>query len=394
MKNSIILYAVRALLIVWGLSGLCHHSVGQVLLWNMKNIQKVKEQVAWPWIRKLCIENANRIILQSPVVLTSKKKSFTDNPHYYTSLGIYWWPNPKGKDFPYVRKDGYKNPEAKDFDAPKLSLLRNNLKYLSLAFYFTEESVYYEKFVEQLDAWFINEDTYMYPNFEYAQVHPGYNANKGNASGLIEAYIFNDVLESIRLVTSIRCINRKHMKGVVSWFYDFADWMQKSEIGIMESKTKNNHAIAYDVLLLNIACFTNNRILEKHIVDSFKICRIDPQIQPDGSQPYELSRNNAFNYSIYNLSHIVDFCIIAENRGRHCYARNLSVLTAAFGYLWQFLGNKDAFLHKELLNWEACEKYLIQEAQRLTRLNDVDTSFMQKNKNIAIRPTSIDHILK
>lgn len=104
MKNSIILYAVRALLIVWGLSGLCHHSVGQVLLWNMKNIQKVKEQVAWPWIRKLCIENANRIILQSPVVLTSKKKSFTDNPHYYTSLGDSAFLNPMVLNLPSISR--------------------------------------------------------------------------------------------------------------------------------------------------------------------------------------------------------------------------------------------------------------------------------------------------
>jgi hypothetical protein len=53
-------------------------------------------------------------------------------------MAPYYWPNPNTKDgLPYIVKDGERNPELNNYDAPKLTELVNRMKILALAFYIT-----------------------------------------------------------------------------------------------------------------------------------------------------------------------------------------------------------------------------------------------------------------
>ena len=51
------------------------------------------------------------------------------------------------------------------------------------------------------------------------------------------------------------------------------------------------------------------------ILDSVGIKRISRQIEPDGSQPFELARTKAMSYSIKNLRHLIENAILAEHFG-------------------------------------------------------------------------------
>src|SRR5205085_11387996 len=59
---------------------------------------------------------ANRALGDGPFTVTSKVRPAPGNdPHDYTSLSIYWWPNPQAPDgLPYLQRDGERNPEADD----------------------------------------------------------------------------------------------------------------------------------------------------------------------------------------------------------------------------------------------------------------------------------------
>lgn len=299
-------------------------SEAQPLIWNIQRLDEVRRNPTEYAIYKNCLTSARGYVASPPVVVTDKIKSFAPDPHFYSSIAIYWWPdpnNPKGK---YIRKDGFVNPERNEYDANRLSDLVKRTRCLSIAYYWTGEQRYYDAYIEQLRAWFIDKDTYMYPNMEYSQVMIGHNDNKGRGAGLVEAYGFIDVLESLHLVRLMTPIDENVYDGVKAWFTEFLIWLQNSEIGKTERKEQGNIPLSTDVLMVYLAKFCGNKVLENEIVNSFASYRLSEQIKEDGSQPIELTRANAYTYSVYNLTHIVDFCIMMESSGTKYYKKNLN----------------------------------------------------------------------
>ncbi|MBQ7709898.1 MAG: alginate lyase family protein, partial [Bacteroidales bacterium] len=223
------------------------------LLWNMERLYSVKTDETYSRTKNGYEWQAKSFLDAPDVVVTDKPAKFVNDTRYYVSMGTYWWPDPKNPGGPYIRKDGIVNPETRDYDAPKLTMMMRRVKAFAVAFYLTGDLAYKDAMLSQLRAWFLDPVTGMLPSFQYAQIHPGANGNIGNAAGLIDAYAFNDVLDAIRLVNSESSIDRKTMDGLKKWFGDFATWMMESYIGRAESYATNNHGIAYDVILANIA---------------------------------------------------------------------------------------------------------------------------------------------
>ena len=377
MRNRLLRFCLALAAVV-----ICTATASSQIVWNMDNLKAVKENDEYTSVKKSCIKKADSALNEADITVVSDAKKFVEDTHNYVSIGIYWWPDSTDSTAPYIRKDGQRNPEADDYDGVKITNMKNRLKWLSIAFYLTGEEKYYDAFIKQLKVWFLDEETYMYPNFEYGQIIPGRNGNKGRDAGLIEAYDFVDVIESVRLVNSIKALNKSVMTGLKNWFSDFAQWMQTSEIGIKERKTVNNHGVAYDTNLMSMAEFISDNRLMEELTDSFRTTRLEVQINADGSQPSELARNNAFNYSVYNLTHILDFCFIKESSGSHFYEENKDKINSAFAYLWQFVNNQDAFPYKELKSWNTVTKYLRQQTARIKRLHGADLSFVPSGETL------------
>lgn len=249
------------------------------------------------------IAKANQIIKSTPVSVTDKTTTRSGNPHNYESLSIYWWPDPQNPRGPYVARDGEWNPEYKLYDFPRLQQLLDNLHNTSQAYLQTKEKKYYDYYCNQLDTWFINDDTYMLPNFDYCQFIPGKNNGKGNPQGLIDAYNFNQIIDEIEVVNSVSAIGSKRIKALKKWFYSFAQWTEKSPNGKYASKYKNNQAIAYETTLYHIYIFTSRPSkARKHALLCFQ--HIKEQIDDEGRQPQELRRAKPLFYSTYNMEHI------------------------------------------------------------------------------------------
>ena len=349
----------------------------QPLLWNIKNIDGIKENKSSK-LYKLIIQKANAY-LEAPLIdVTDKSSQFVNDTHYYVSLATYFWPDSTRNDGKYILRDGYINPEREKYDRVKLFDLCDRLTYLSLAFYMGHQDKYFDEFVKLLIGWFCDSNTYVYPNLEYAQIVPGYNKNQGNRMGLIEARSYNDILESIRLVDMIRPIDRSIMASVKWWFYEFSRWMVESKLGLADDNAIDTHGTSYDLVLLNIAQFTNQKDLAIRITDNFYKRRLTTQIAEDGSMHEELKRTNSLSYSILNLSFILDFCIIQQNMGVSYYKQKKTIIDRAIAFIRSHLSDNNTWTYPQMssVGWE--KKRLEYETRRLLRLD-------HSNKNEALQ---------
>ena len=346
------------------------------ILWNMDNIREVKGAEQYRKLRDALIKKGDKAAAAEPITVVTSNKKFNDDPHCFVTIAPYVWPDTANIGGPYVTRDGLRNPEYNEYDAVKLVAMRDNLKYMAWALYFTDGERYADAMNKQLTTWFIDDATLMLPHLDYSQIIPGRDGDKGQAGGIIEAYFFNDILESIRLAAAMGHVPDSTMAVLKKWFSDLGKWMTASANGQKERKADNNHGIAYDATLLNIAYFTGDTTLQRELTDGFAPLRLEKQIAADGSQPAELKRNNAFDYSVYNLTHIVDFCVMQESMGNHYYQSHKTVIDSAFAYLYQYIGNQESFPYKELKDWQSIENALRRQARRLLRLQGASMSVL------------------
>lgn len=340
------------------------------LIWNVEKLEQMKQDLMNDKEARAITAVADRYCKKAPVVVVDKgKRTFEPNVHYYCSVGQYWWPDSLHADT-YIRKDGIANPESKKYDRVRLTELAKRCEKLSQAFYLTKERKYYDALKTQLRAWFINEDTYMFPNFEYSQVIPGQDDNKWRGAGIVDAYDFNTVIESIRLVNRVKRINRRTMKGLQKWFLDFAVWTEEGPFGEYVRKKDNNIGLAADVTLVNMYLFAGDERRAKEIADSFAEQRIYKQITEVGLQPAELERTNAFSYSLANITHLIDFCFLVRYWDTTYYLSNHDRIDAAFNYLGQFIENERAFPYKQIGGWDADKDGYRKQAARLEMLKN------------------------
>ncbi|MDO4801028.1 MAG: alginate lyase family protein [Prevotellaceae bacterium] len=341
----------------------------QPLIWNMPMLQQVKQSKTHKdFIQTKILKVADYYISQPMLSVMSKKKSIVPNKHNYQSLSIYMWPDSANPDAPYLYKDGVMNPDLKNYDGDNIGKFMERLVLYSIAYYITDSLKYKQAYNKQLRTWFLDADTYMYPNFDYAQFAPGWWDGKGAFGGIIDAYVFIDVIESIELMNLLNCIDDETYQAVREWFSDFKDWLLTSDNGKKESNVADNHSIAYMALLSRMAYFTGDIMLANTIQQ--KMSRlIFRQIDKNGQQPLELQRTCAWFYSIYNLQHIMDYCIMANSMGAKFYDRNKQRIDAAFDYLIHFIGKPNDFPYQELRDWGECEQLLQAEILRLSRLN-------------------------
>jgi len=277
-------------------------------------------------------------------VMQKKKVPPSKNKHDYYSLGIYWWPNPDTKDgLPYVRHDGKRNPEYDDFDGPAIREMSNGVFILSLAYFYTGHEPYAQKANELIHTWFIDPSTKMNPHLEYGQAIPG--ITEGRGIGIIETGRLLKVVDAAGLLKGAPSYSAANHEELMEWFKQYNHWLTNSQKGWDERMWHNNHGSSYDSQVAGFSEFTGQDAIAKIILDSVIIKRINRQIQPDGSQPWELERTKSMSYSIKNLLHLMENAIIAQHYGIdlwHYESEDGRSITKAIRFLIPYmLGKKD-----------------------------------------------------
>ena len=171
-------------------------------------------------------------------------------------------------------------------------------------------------------------------------------------------------------MNSVKKIDSKTMRALKKWFLSFANW-SIAEYGQRMSIGKNNISTAFDVTMVNMLLFAGKKRRAKSIANEFAEKRIIVQIHEDGSQPSELSRSKAFYYSLYNVSHFLDFCYIVRYWDEDYYSKNGSRIDMALEYLQSFADSPDEFPYQELTDWLECLETLNILMQRRDILRSV-----------------------
>lgn len=335
------------------------------------------------------LKSAQRMTELAPLTVVSKEFTYAPNKHYYCSIAPYSWPDPKNPNGPYITRDGEANPEKNKFDRVKLEELVRRVQCFSVAYYLTGEDNYYSAAINQLKTWFVDEDTKMYPNFEFAQVVKGVKNNKGVAYGLADLSGFNKLIESIMLLDQSKKIDPKLMTPIKEWFIQFQKWLLRSEQWKVYSKSTNNITSTCYSTLVEISLFVGRKRTAKKLAKSFKARIIDVQIDKEGKQPSELKRTYAFGYSVANLREIIDFCLIMEGQGIHFYKQNQRKIDNAFSYLYQFVGHQEDFPYKQIAKWDNYEYKLLKNMKRLTRLEAESSEVQNLARTVQFNANSL-----
>ena len=266
-------------------------------------------------IRKID-NDAKKALVERVDPITSKQAAPpSKDKHDYMSQAPYFWRNPDTPTgFPYIRRDGERNPEIKQFpDHDLLDKMVSAVERLSLGYFATGNEEYAVRAGQILRMWFIDPATRMNPNLEFAQAIPGLNTGRG--IGLIETRGLTRVVDSVGLLAGSRSWTKTDQSAVEAWFSKFLSWMLESKNGRDESTSKNNHGTFYDVQIASYALFVGKRDLAKSTLEAAKQKRIAFQVEKDGRQPLELERTKSWDYSVMNLEGLVSLAQLGEHVG-------------------------------------------------------------------------------
>jgi hypothetical protein len=253
--------------------------------------------------------------IQVASVVTKKANPPSGDKHDYMSQAPYFWKNPDTPNgLPYIRRDGERNPEIKQYpDHDLLDQMVSVVDRLAIGYYRTRKEAYAARAAEILRMWFINPDTKMNPNLEYAQAIPGLNTGRG--IGIIETRGLTRVVDAVGLLAGSPSWTKADQAGMEAWFSKYLTWLTESKNGRDESAAKNNHGTFYDVQAADFALFTGNTALAKQILENAKQKRFAAQIEPDGRQPLELDRTKSWDYSTMNLDGLISLAILGDHVG-------------------------------------------------------------------------------
>ncbi|HXC96007.1 MAG TPA: alginate lyase family protein [Edaphobacter sp.] len=296
---------------------------------------------------------ADRYLTEQPITVTaSHSKRSKGGPHDYFSEGDYWWPDDKNPTGPYIRRDGFTNPA--NFDDHRKAMVRLSLIVPALvaAWELTGDKKYADQAGRHLRAWFVDPDTKMNPNLEYAQAI--FNLNNGRGIGIIDTL---HLVEPARAATVLATAGAlEGATEIKAWFAQYLDWMRTSKNGQEERDAKNNHGSCWVLQAAEFARFTGNSEVMAWCSNRFKTALVPEQIAPDGSLPLELARTKPYSYCLFDLDVMCGICQTLSTNADNLWAfatpdgRGMRKLVA---FLYPYIKNKNAWPYRhDVEHWD------------------------------------------
>ncbi|MEQ9021172.1 MAG: alginate lyase family protein, partial [Pseudomonadales bacterium] len=260
---------------------------------------------------------ANELLeMENPTVMDKTIDPPSGDKHDYLSISRYWWPDPQKEDgLPWIRKDGVTNPETQTdaVDRNRLGLMTEGVKYLSLAYYFTEDEQYARKAISMLNTWFLAENTKMNPHLEYAQSVPG--NPKGRRSGILDGRLIALVIpDAIVILRDSPYWTDSFENGMQEWLTEYLNWLTESDLGREGAQQVNNHGSWYRLHVASIARFVGRNSVAENMIYQVRES-LEEQIDEKGRQIHELERTRSFFYSCFNLKPLLMLAKIGDQLG-------------------------------------------------------------------------------
>lgn len=248
--------------------------------------------------RARILKAADRYLGEAPITITAVGAPRSPGSrHDYYSEADYWWPDPANPKGPYIRKDGYSNPDK--FTAHRDAVIRLGVQLpaLAAAYKVTKDARYAEHAEKHLQAWFVAAETRMNPHLEHAQAIIGVNTGRG--IGVIDTLHFVEVARAVSVLKDARPKVGVYAQ-TVAWFDAYLTWMSTSANGVDERDQKNNHGTCWALQAAVFAQLTRRKA-ELEVARGRIRTLVARQIAADGSQPLELARTKPYGYCLFNL---------------------------------------------------------------------------------------------
>jgi hypothetical protein len=259
--------------------------------------------------RQRILRAADSDLAEAPLTITAfPSPRSSGGAHDFYSEGDYWWPDPAQPGGPYVQRDGLTNPD--NFVAHRRALVRFSVQVPALvaAWKISGERRYAEHAAAHLRAWFINPDTRLNPNLQYAQAI--YGRSTGRGIGIIDTVHLVEVARAIEVLEQSDVLSPGERQQIQRWFADYLRWLTTSKNGHDERDAKNNHGSCWLLQVAAFAHLTGDQPLLAYARDRFKTVLLPTQLAADGSLPLELKRTKPYGYALFDLEALAALCQI------------------------------------------------------------------------------------
>ncbi len=244
---------------------------------------------------------ANGFLKAEPITITAAQSPRSAGGlHDFFSEGDYWWPDPEHPNGPYIRQDGFTNPD--NFIKHRETMVRMSLivPALTAAWKVTGQRRYAEQAAVHLRAWFLDPATRMNPNLEYAQAI--YGVNKGRGIGIIDTiHLVEPARAAGLLLAGSDVFSLEENLKLRGWFGEYVKWLTTSKNGQDERDQKNNHGSCWVMQVAEFSRLTGNVSMQKYCRDRFRDKLIPEQVAANGSLPLEVARTKPYSYSLFDL---------------------------------------------------------------------------------------------
>lgn len=292
--------------------------------------------------RQRILKAADRYLRESPVTVTATTSPRSaGGKHDFFSEGDYWWPDPQAPDGPYIQRDGMTNPD--NFVAHRQALMRLSLHVpaLTAAWLLTHERRYAEQAARHLRAWFIDKETMMNPNLEYAQAIKGRFTGRG--IGIIDTIHLVEVARAASVLEEARTLSSTERDGLHDWFAKYVSWMTTHQYGKDERDARNNHGTCWVMQVAEFARYTGNKALTAFCRERYRTVLLPTQMAEDGSFPLELRRTKPYGYSLFNLDAMAAVCQILSTRDENLWTFRLPDgrgMSKALEFMFPYIADK------------------------------------------------------
>jgi len=369
---------------------------------DFDSVLKVKKQIREKETRFKAayaelINKADIALTEGPFSVTGKKRlPPSGDKHDYLSMGPYWWPDPSKPDgLPYIVRDGEVNPETsgENVDRDTQNKFFSNLESLAWAFYFSGDVKYAEKAVKLLETWFVNTDTKMNPNLNYAQGIPG--RCEGRGIGIIDFSRIDKLIPAIQVLENQNKFSIETKGKLYEWFDRYLSWLNNSDYGKNEYNGKNNHGTWYDVQTAGIALFLGKNEMAKSMLENVKTKRIAMQVEPDGSQPLEIARTRSLTYSTMNLRGFINLANMAQTVGVDLWNFETTDgrgIRKALDFLIPYVSGKENWEHQQISSEEEAMK-LLELNYLIAAVKTGDNRYLEVAQSISKPATKLEILL-
>lgn len=301
------------------------------------------------------ITRGNTALTQDPLTITSFiAERSTGNMHDFYSEGDYWWPNPISPDSAYIRRDGETNPD--NFVAHRHAMIRFSTLVgdLTSAWIITGDKKYAVQALKHIHAWFIDPETRMSPNLQYAQAIKGIATGRG--IGIIDTIHLLEVVQSLILLEDANLLSEEDLTGTKKWFADYLHWLTNHPYGLDEMNAKNNHETCWVMQVAQFAKYTGNKELTDFCRNRYQTVLLPGQMDTDGSFPLELNRTKPYGYSLFNLDAMATICHILSDDTHNLWQYTIGDgrnMQKGVAWLFPYIKDKSAWpFEEDVMYWE------------------------------------------